>query len=180
MFTYSVSNMKCFGFILCSLSWNWVEAELKISLFHTQKAGSLCFRSILFLYPGRTPRYCRAGADTAFRYIKRTHDTEMNSAFPHRVLDSLMLLTFSAVCTQAVCIGFSGDMGAQSWISDPCEWYAINRVWGLTYFVILVANRSVLDDDEISLYQKHIQSLLCTSSPSCLLLFNKWGQPTWE
>lgn len=148
--------------------------------FTHRRQGSLCFRFILSPYPGRTPRYCRAAADTAFRYINRTHDTEMNSTFPHRILDSLMLLTFSAMCTQAECIFFSGNVGAQSWISDPCEWYTISRIWGLTYFVILTANRRVLDKDEMSLYRKHLQSLLCTSSPSCLLPFNKWGQSTWE
>lgn len=148
--------------------------------FIYRRHGSLCFRFILFLYPGRTPGYCRAAADPAFRFMNRTHDTEMNSPFSHRMLDGLMLLTFSAVCTQAACTGFNGNMGEQSWISDPCECYAISRVWGLTYFVILVANRSVLDNDEISLYWIHPQSPLCTCSPSCLLLFNKWGQATWE
>lgn len=181
MFPYSVSNLNSFSvaFHGTELKHSW-RSPCFIHGRQGSITGALCFRFILSLYPGRTPRCCRAAADTAFRCINRSHDTEMYSAFYHRMLGSSMLLTFSAVCTQATCIGFNGNTGEQSWISDPFECYAISSVWGLTYFIILVANRSVLDNDEISPYRKDLQSPLCASSPSRLLLFNKWGQSTWE
>lgn len=120
MFPYSVSNLNSF-----SVAFHRTESKhsWRSPCFIHGRQGSitraLCFRFILSLHPGRTPRCCRAAADTAFRCINRSRDTEMYSAFYHRMLGSSMLLTFSAVCTQAVCFGFNGNTGEQIGSQTP-------------------------------------------------------------